>query len=243
MRQRVLFSHYFARLAVLLPLLIVCSLEVGCGETPAKTTAKTPTKKPKPKPPEPKPVDPNAFASVDEALAAVVAGFEDQTKAKDINTAQQWMQSKGASIEPQIKAKLLDPSSHLAVRIMCCRVLGNMGAIAVPTLKEVSAPGYEPVQLRQNAVNSLGLVKPVNKEIIDYVVQLGWDQELKVRVAAMQAMQKIGPPVKDAHPDVVQKLMGVLNSDADDQLRNQAKLTLKAVEPRQGFSGMGKVEK
>jgi len=222
-------------------MLLLAGCEEASSAKKAPSTKKATSFTP---PPKRKPVDPNAYASVDEALAAAQAGLTDASKAKDVGVVQEWLLLKGSSIQPQLIATVKDAQAQKEIRVLCCRVLAQLGPVAIPTLKEtVEAKSY-PDALRQNAVDCLGMVKPTNKDVIDYLFALGWGQDEKVRLAAMRGMAKIGPPVKDAHPEVVDKLKEVLNSQTEDEiLRNQAKTTLKSVEPRVGFSGMGKADK
>jgi len=239
-------SGRLARLAVLVSFAAALPLVAGCGSSPRKTSSNSSSKssKPKAKPPEPKkPVDPNAFPSVDAAIAAVQKGHEENDQ-KLTDLARDWLVSKGASIEPQMTAQLKNKDAHLAIRLQACYIIAQMGPTGVKPLLEMSAPEIEPAQLRQQAINCMAMIKPADKKVIDRLVELAWDKDPKARTAAMNGIKRIGPPVKDAHPEIVQKLMGVLNSPTeDDAFRNLAKLALKSVEPRHGFSGMGKVDK
>lgn len=238
-------SGRFGRLAVLLSLAAVLPLVVGCGGTPPKkTSSNTSSSKPKPKPPEPKkPVDPNAFPSVDAAIAAIEKGHEEKDQ-KLGDLARDWLVSKGAAIEPQMTAQLKNKDAHLAIRLQACYIIAQMGSTGAAPLLAMTTPETEPGQLRQQAINCMAMIKPTNKQVIDRLVELSSDKDPKARTAALTGIKRIGPPVKDAHPEIVQKLMDMLNSQTeDDAFRNLAKLALKSVEPRHGFSGMGKVDK
>ncbi len=238
-------QFFSLRVALVVVFALALPLATGCdSSTPKKTSSSSKPSKPKPKPPEPKkPVDPKAFSSVDEAIAAIVKGHEAQDQ-KLTDLARDWLVWKGPSIEPQIKAQLQDPSANLAVRLQSCYILAQMGSVAIPTLKAATAPDTKPDQVRTQAITCMAMIKPPNKEMIDHMVVLAWDKDARIRTAGLNGIKRIGPPVKEADPAIVEKLMGVLNSQTEeDQFRNLAKLALKAVEPRHGFGGMGKVDK
>jgi len=235
-------------------LLIACVVVtlIGCGNVPQPASEnKAPKAKAKEKPAAPKeePIDPNAFASYDEAMAAIVKATAEQ-KPADMNKAERWLGSKGTAIASQLSATAKDSSGPLPARIAACRILARIGPVATPTLMEISKKDTKPDQLRQNGVQWMGVIKPTSKEIVDHLITLSnettgsKEMNQKIRMAALQALLKIGPEVKKLRPDYVETLQNTLNSlTEDDSIRGQAKLTLKSIEPRRGFSGMGSIEK
>jgi hypothetical protein len=240
----------FVRLLLVATLLTAI---VGCGNVPkpaSENKSKSKTKdKEKPAAPKEEPIDPNAFASYEEALAAIVAATAEQ-KPADMNKAERWLGLQGEKIAAKLSATVKDNGAPLAARISACRVLARIGPVATATLMEVSKKETKPDQLRQNGVQWMGVIKPTSKEIVDQLIALSNEstgtKELnqKIRVAALQALLKIGPDVKKLRPDYVETLQNTLNSQTeDDSIRGQAKLTLKSIEPRRGFSGMGSIEK
>lgn len=238
------------RLGIVASLLL---LVAGCGEVPKPSAnsgkTKTKSKAAPPAAPKEEPIDPKAFASYEEALAAIVEATAAQ-KPTDVNKAERWLGSQGEAIASKLSATVKDANGPLAARIAACRILARMGPIATPTLMEITKKDYKPDQLRQNGVQWMGVIKPTSKEIVDKLIEVSNDKSgsketnQKMRLAALQALGKIGPDVKKMRPEYVEQLLSMHNSTTeDDTFRTQAKATLKIIEPRRGFSGMGSIEK
>lgn len=227
-------------------LLAMLSLVLGCGSTPPKksTAKKDKDKKPAaqqaPKEPE---VTQDAFASYEAAMQAVVKGVADN-KPTDISKAERWMGLQGAAIQGKLVETVKNPSANIAERISACRVYGRMGNVAAPLMLELSKPETKPDQLRLKAVECLGMPEHPEPAALNRLCDLVSDKDQRIRIAALRALRSVGKDAKKQRPEIVKQLQELLNSPTDDDaVRVAAKDALKEIEPRVGFSGMGKADK
>ena len=145
----------------------------------------------------------------------------------------------GAKIAPELEALITDSSAGLPSRLTACRVLARLGPSALPTLLE--AVHGEPLLLRRKAIESLGRVKPPTAEAVNKLVSLLGDSDNEIRKSALEALGHIGQTAKQHDPQLVAKLMAILNNvNEDETVRSMAKDALKKVDPRKGLMGMEK---
>lgn len=229
----------------LLILAIAALLLSGCG--PAAAAKKPAKKKPaattvaaRPAPQAPK-VEQSAFADVAAAMADVEKVSKlDPTEANEtLLKVETWLNMQGTRIAPDLEALIKDSSAGLPSRLTACRVLARLGPVALPTLLEASAG--EPLLLRRKAIESLGRVKPPTAEAVHKLVSLLSDQDNEIRRSALGALGHIGKPAQQHDPQIVEKLMAILNNvNEDETVRSMAKDALKKVDPRKGLMGMEK---
>jgi hypothetical protein len=206
----------------------------GCGEVPGPKAAAKPAKKAKAEPPPPPPkieVKPDAFASVPEALAAIVAA-QSANDQKQILLAEEWIRLQGPGAGPVLVQTLQDESAPLAARIAACRGLSRLGPTVgkAPLLAALNDPS---VQLRNKACESLALMKPHDPEVVKKLIALVDSKDQQLRLKAVNGLKFIGPAAKEAGP----KLLAILNSQQeDDTLRAAANAALKSCAPRKTFA-------
>ena len=229
--------------AISVALAALLILFAGCGSaasgkssskkgTSAKTAAKKPAEPFVPPPPPPK-VEQDAFASVDDAMAAVEELVKNpgEKQGEELMKVEIWLQMQGTKIAPELAEKIKDVSGPLPTRVTACRVLTKLGpATATPVLMEATAS--EPKELRVKAIECLGRVKPTSSEIVDKVIELIDDSDYEQRKAALGALASIGKPAAKAKDRLVEILN---NTKEDETIRSLAKKALKEVDPRKGL--------
>lgn len=209
---------------------------LGCAgdESPApqakpKKAAKASAARSEPTPPAP--VDPDAFASVPEAILGYVAaaGVEDQ---KQMALAHQWMLAQGPAAVLPLSKVLSDETAPAEQRIVAAKVLGRLPGTKAALLAAIDAKKPE---VRVNVVQSLGLVKPVDAEIVAKCIELASDKDPQIQRYAVAALGKMEGAAKNAVP----LLQGILNDKQhNDTIRAEARKSLKAIEPRRGLMGL-----
>lgn len=233
------------RLTVLLALAALSMFLSGCGGQPAarskatskkvsaKNTVARKTAEPFVLPPSPPKVEQDAFASVDEAMAAVEELVKNpgEKQGQELMKVETWLQMQGTRITPQLAEKIKDQKEPLPTRITACRVLTRLGpAAATPVLMEATAS--EPKELRVKAIECLGRIKPTTSDIVDKVIVLVDDPDYEQRKAALGSLASIGKPAAKAKD----RLMEILNDTQEDEtIRSLAKKALKEVDPRTGL--------
>lgn len=227
--------------------LLVClgtlSLLIGCGEVPVAASKKPAKKRTKVTPASqpaivaPPKVEQDAYANVDAAMAEVEAlarsdGEDDSQKLRRVET---WLNMQGAAIAPDLAAKINDPAVGLATRLTACRVLARQGPVATAPLM-TAIDQQESAQLRLKAIESLGRVKPTSPEAVHKLVSLIDHEDYDVSKGAVSALTRIGPPVKQHEPKIVDLLIARLNdTNEDETVRSLAKEALKKIDPRRGL--------
>jgi HEAT repeat protein len=92
----------------------------------------------------------------------------------------------------------------------------------------------ESKQMRLNAIEALGLVRPTDSDIIQTLADLMAAEDEHVRLEAILSLARVGPPAKDMCAD---KLVAILNdAEENETLRDAAKRALKQVNPRRNFT-------
>lgn len=222
-------------------ILALSLLLLGCGPQSNREAQKSSTKKPaagrqtKSKPvAKPKPtltVEADSFAGIPEAIEALAEAAKSGKKDEMIQ-ADKWLEMQGqAALEPLANV-VTDEQAHLAPRIAACRVLRRLGPNAKPALKQ--ALGSESQQMRLNAIESLSLVRPTDKDIIQTLMGLVDGEDERARLHAIQALARIGPQAEDMCAD---KLVTILNDEKENEaIRDAAKRALKKVNPRRTFT-------
>lgn len=221
--------------------LIVVSFAAGCGEMPAASAKKAQRKVTATAVSQPvtfPKVEQDAYASVEAAMADVeaIASSKGENNSQKLRRIETWLDMQGTAIAPELDATIKDPTAGLAARLTACRVLTRLGPTATPTL--LAAADGEPRQLRLKAIESLGRVKPTSAETVQKLVALIDDEENEIRGGALRSLAAIGPAVKEHSPDIVEKLILLLNNvDEDETVRSQSKGALKKIDPRTGLQG------
>lgn len=213
----------------------------GCGP-PTNRQAKTAgaNKAAASKPARPKPavkprpnlsVDASSFAGIPEAIHSLAEAAKNN-KTDELIRADKWLAMQGqAAVEPLANV-VIDEQAHLAARIAACRVLRRLGSNAKPALKQ--ALRSETKQMRLNAIEALGMVRPTDPDIIQTLLDLMGSEDERVRLEAILSLSRIGPPAKDL---CVDKLIAVLNDENENEtIRDAAKRALKKVNPRHSFT-------
>ena len=208
-------------------------LLAGCDDTsasrPASTPSATPTSASPPAPiPAPQPEPKVSFASLD----AGVAAFQEACEARDgeqITATMRWLADQGPAAVAPMGRLAGDPAADAGTRVAATRVLALIGAAATDELLAASQSS-EPL-VRAKAAESLGSIRPATTPILDRLLVLLDDDDHQVRSATIRSLQRIGPQAKRAAP----QLQAILNSDAPEQLRQEAHAALKKIAPRVGF--------
>lgn len=223
-------------LRLLAVLLVVATL--GCGPTrtpPAKAVENRRAKKPQasaPKKLDIKPVEVKAeeFASVQDALDELdrvpQLPSADERNRGGIRV-QTWLAMQQEKAAPLIIARVSDPQQDIARRIVACRILGKLGPSGTDTLIAVASKN-ESSQLRRKAIETLGLMKPVEKKSIDALIALLDDADTQVQWHVIDALIKIGEPARGA----AGKLNELRQNHADESIRVAAGEALEKIEPR-----------
>lgn len=211
---------------------------LGCGG--GKPVAPAPKAKPKKAaevkvaPPEPAPrapVDPNAFANVPEAIKGYVAaaGADDQ---KRMALANEWMIAQGPAAVLPLSKVLSDETASAEQRIVAAKVLGRLPGTKAALFAAVDTKKPE---VRVNVVQSLGLVKPVDAEIVAKCIELTNDKDPQIQRYAIAALGKMEGAAKDAVP-LLQRILN--DKQHNDTIRAEARKSLKAIDPRRGLMGL-----
>jgi HEAT repeat protein len=223
-------------LRLLAVVLIVAA--VGCGPTrtpPTKTAENRQPQKPQasePKKLDIKPVEVQAdeFASVQEALDELDR-VPQLTSAEERNRGeirvQTWLAMQQEKAAPLLIGRVSDPQQDIARRIIACRILGKLGPSGTDTLIATAAKD-ESSQLRRKAIETLGLMKPVETKAIDALIALLDDADTQVQWQVIDALIKIGEPARGA----AGKLNELRQNHADESIRVAAGEALEKVEPR-----------
>ena len=159
-----------------LAVVLILGLLPGCGSDAKSPSAKgskpaakrtpeghaaEPAAKAQPKPAPSVPAD--AFPD----LAAAIESLKTAAKASDTESfvrAEQWIVMQGdAGVGPLGKI-LNDPQAEMEHRIAVCRTLRRLGPKAKVPFKQ--ALGDKSQQIRLNAIKSLGLIEPTDRDII-----------------------------------------------------------------------------
>lgn len=213
----------------------VAMLGCGGGEPAAPAPPAKPKKAAKavdPKPEPRTPVDPNAFASVPEAIKGYVtaAGSDDQ---KRMALANEWMIAQGPAAVLPLSKVLADETAPAEQRIVAAKVLGRLPGTKAALLAAIDAKKPE---VRVNVVQSLGLVRPVDAEIVAKCIELTGDKDPQIQRYAIASLGKMEAAAKDAVP-LLQRLLN--DRDQNDTIRAEARKSLKAIDPRRGLMGLG----
>jgi len=220
-------------------LMFVC---VGCGNIPAPKPQAS-SKKAKPKAPATKPamkieIDPNKYASIEEALADVKrigANTSDPKAGQELRDTEVWIIRQGEKNVPILAARVADEGENLAVRMTACRALAKIGAAGRPAV--TAATDSPKKELRIKAIESLGRIDPVDKASVDKLISLLDDKDNAVRRAALLGLTS----TKKDGAKATSKLMLILNDVKEDEtIRSMAKVALKEVDPRKGLMGADK---
>lgn len=234
-----------------LAILVLAIAIAGCGAEPAKKaggkTAKNGKPKkpvvvaqakpaPEPAPPEPKKytVPADAYPGITEALNSLILAAEsdegNETADRDERfRASAWLaMQKDAAIAP-LTEKLEDDGVGVGTKIMICRTLGQMGPAAEDSL--TSALESDEQLVRINAAEQLAIIKPTTAGIVNTLIGLIDHEDPRTAERAIKSLAHLGPSAK-ASKD---RLLEVLNSNADEGLRGEAKRALTKVNPRKTF--------
>ena len=179
---------------------------------------------PAPEVPKPDPVQ-TTFDGVDEAISML--GLAEAAQKKDqIIAADAWLKAQGPSIVPHLLAACKNENGTVYERVSACRTLGQMGPPAVEAIIELTDSDHRMV--RQKSAEFLGLIRPATTPIVDALIELLDHDDIEVQRLAIEALGRIGTAAKRAGP----RLQEILNSDADEKLRDQAADAIRDVAPR-----------
>jgi len=198
----------------------------GAGKASTGPAAATPAAQPKPAPHVPL----DAFPD----LAAAIESLKTAAKASDTDNfvrGEQWIVMQGeAGIEP-LGQILNDPQAEMEHRIAVCRTLRRLGTKAKVPFKQALADKSQ--QIRLNAIKSLGLIEPTDRDIIQTLDSYLDEKDVRTRTEAIFALANIGPPAKDA---AAEKLIKMLNDPKENEtIRGAAKRALDEIAPRRTF--------
>ena len=209
---------------------------VGCGPVPSGNSAggrakpaapaaeKPAVKQPVPEAPKPDPVQ-TTFADVDEAIA-MLGLAEAARKKEQVVAADAWLKARGPSIVPKLLAACKNQSADQFERVAACRTLGQMGPPATEAMIELTDSDLQLVRLK--SAEFLGLIRPASTRIVDALIELLDHEDVGVQQLAIKGLGRIGSAAKRAGP----RLQEILNSDADERLRDQAADAIRKVAPR-----------
>lgn len=221
--------------------LLLLSLSIslaGCDAAPAGPTV-TPSASPaapKKSPAAPRPAPPPVVAVSADAFSDVATALDALNKARAANNtdeylkAQAWLVMQGPAAVPPLGELLKDDSADLGLRILACRILGQLGPSAAPVLIEHLHSNTQNV--RSECFKALGAIKPTDAKTVQTLIdELNQAEDVPTQVLAIQSLAQIGEPANA----VVPKLLEILNSDSHATLRDAAKQALKKINPRHTF--------
>jgi hypothetical protein len=217
-------------------LLVVALVAVtGCGDIPQEASkAQQPAASAgpaieKPRPPAPQ-YDAAAFSDLSAALAALGTAAEAGDQ-EGITKADMWLVHQGASAVLPC-ADILQNGASDAQRVAVTRVL-----VQLPGGKQalLAATDVDSKIVRINVIQALSRIQPVDAEIIAACVKAMDDKEPQVQQQAIAALGKMGPAAKGTVPRI-QKILN--DTNYNQTVRDQARKTLKEIDPRKGLMGL-----
>lgn len=229
-----------------LGLLGLVGMLAGCGSPPAKSNPpkRAPGAKAKPKasPPvesvtvtQPVEAEPTPrYGNVDEALSAFRSAVESSDRDAILRSEAWLVKQKEQAVAP-LSHLLEGTDSSLEIRMAACRALGKTGPTATTTLLATLDSTEFPESLKLKAVESLSVVRPSSRQIVDRLVAIADGDDERMRQVAIQGLGRIGPPAKSS----AELLVRLLNNTAESEtIRGEAKKALKEVDPRRGLMGV-----
>lgn len=217
---------------------LIVSLAVGCGfagcepEVPAPAQQSVATPAPSPAVPvEPPPPGrpPLVLTSVDQALDELISAV-DERRARDFQAAADYLENAGAETVASIESRLLSGELSAPAEIALIRQLGPAGETALPVLEKLTDASQKEI-VRLNAIEQIGGVRPVTPRATEFLRTVLRDGELRDRAEALEALNGQGA----ASPELAEDLRLLMDSDAPEPLRIQAKKSLDRVAPRRTF--------
>jgi HEAT repeat protein len=221
-----------------LMLLAVAMLFVGCDATPAEQSSNSPTRQttPKKSPAAQRPAPPPVVTVSADAFPNVAGAMDALNTARAANKtdeylkAQAWLVMQGPTAVAPLSEMLKDEGTDLALRVLACRILAQLGPSAGPVLLEHL--NSETQNVRVESFKALGAIKPTDPKIVQALIDLMNNAgDVPTQVLAIQALTQIGEPAAAAAP----RLLEILNSNSDEKLRDAAKPALKKINPRHTF--------
>lgn len=172
---------------------------------------------------------PLILESTEQALDEMVAAV-DERRTRDYQEIEGYLTSRGNEIVPAIEKRLRSGELSTAAQIALVRQLAAAGEPALPTLEELTSPDREPI-VRINAIDQISRVRPVTERATDFLRSILREGEPRDRTEALEALDRIGAN----SPEFVEDLRKIMDSDAPEELRKQAKKSLDRAKPRRTF--------
>ena len=170
-------------------------------------------------------VAPDAFLNIDEAVETLVSAADSRDSKRRLE-ASDWLAMQGAPAIPRLSSVLEDEQAGTAPRIAACRVLGRLGPPALEPL--IGQLNCSDQMVRINAVDQLPHIDPCVPQVVETLIKTLDHEDDRMRQRAVKGLTRLGSKAQAAAP----RLLQILSSSDNDQLRNDAKQALKSVDPR-----------
>lgn len=207
----------------------------GCEPAPRAPSQATPASSTAPSvaPVEPPPPErpPLVLTSLEQALDELIAAVDDR-RSKDYQAAAAYLQERGPeAIEPivsRLGGEGLSPQAEIAL-------VRQLGAAGEPALSELErlADGSQKDVVRLTAIEQIGSVRPVTPRATDFLRRILKEEvgEPRDRIRALESLDRQGVNSSEFADD----LRRIMDSDAPEALRIQAKKSLDRAAPRRTF--------
>lgn len=167
------------------------------------------------------------FGSTEEAIGVLVESAK-ANEHEQRQAAETWLAGQGESAVAPL-TEVMNTDSDLRAQVAASLALQKLGPPAFDTL--VEATNHSQSMVRVNAVKGVAAIKPPTKRTVDVLLELLKHEDNRVKHAAIAGLGSLGGKAERAGDPLV----AILNSKADDGLRNAAKAALKKVNPRKTF--------
>lgn len=169
------------------------------------------------------------LTSVDQALDELIAAVDDG-RSVDYQAAAAYLQSRGAEAVAPIESRLSSGGLSAPAEIGLVRQLGPAGEAALPVLEKLTDSSQKEI-VRLNAIEQIGAVRPVTPRATDFLRTMLREGELRDRSKALEALDR----QEARSEELAEDLRQIMDSDAPETLRAQAKKSLDRVAPRRTF--------
>lgn len=213
----------------------MCFAVVGCdtaapgpASAPETVAAPAPLTIAPAEPPEPE-LPPLVLTSVEQALDEMIAAVDDR-RSRDYQAASDYLSAQGEATIAAAEARLVNGGLSAAAEVALVRQLGAAGEAALPQLEKLADASQKEI-VRLNAIEQIGAVRPVTPRAADFLRARLRDGVARDRLEALKALDRQGAN----SADFAEELRRIMDSDAPEPLRVQAKKSLDRVAPRRTF--------
>ncbi|HEV7279318.1 MAG TPA: HEAT repeat domain-containing protein [Pirellulaceae bacterium] len=179
-------------------------------------------------PPRPK-RPPLALTSVDQALGEMISAVEER-RSRDYQAASEYLRIQGEETIAAVESRLAAGGLSAPAEIALVRQLASAGEAALPQLEKLADPSQKEI-VRLNAIEQIGAVRPVTPRATEFLRARLREGQPRDRTEALKALEKQGA----SSAEFAEELRQIMESDAPETLRIQAKKSLDRVVPRRTF--------